>query len=383
MPELPSYDGKTMRAVFWKGHPYSVSVQSVPQPTILHEEDAIVIITASAICGSDLHIYRGLLGSEQPPWSLGHEAIGVVTAVGEATENVKVGDRVLVPDIPDDGYINMGVPAFEDSRLFGVGRDFGGLGGLQAQYARVPFADNTLLKLPYYEDKDKDLDYLFIGDIWSTGWICLDQSGFQPGETVAVFGAGPVGLLCAYSALLRGASKVYIVDYVQQRLDKAREIGAIPINFAKGNAATQIMQLEPQGVARSCDCCGYECVNEELQPQQNAIINDMVRVTALNGGIGVVGVYSGQAPAPGRPLAGTIPPTLEFPIAEAWLKNLSIGMGLANPKPLAPRLMALVETGRAKPRFVVSKVIGIEEAEEAYRAFERKEEIKVVIRFAE
>lgn len=138
-----------------------------------------------------------------------------------------------------------------------------------------------------------------ISDIWATAWTCLDLSGFRAGETVAVFGAGPVGLLCAYTALFRGASRVYVIDHVPVRLAKAKEIGAVPIDFTKGNAAQQILKLEPNGVDRSCDCCGFECVNERLDPQENYIINNAVTATTRGGGIGIVGVYIAQDKAPG------------------------------------------------------------------------------------
>ena len=220
-----------------------------------------------------------------------------------------------------------------------------------------------------------------ISDIWGTAWTCLDLSGFRAGETVAVFSAGPVGLLCAYTALFRGAARVYVVDHVQARLTKAKEIGAIPINFTKGNAAQQILKLEPNGVDRSCDCCGYECVNEKLEPQQNAIINNAVTATTRGGGIGLVGSYLTQDKAPGRPEAGKIPPTLDFPMTEFWSKSLTIKAGIVNPQVLAPQLVELVKSGRAKPGCITSNVIGIEEVPEGYRRFNNHLETKVVIRF--
>jgi threonine dehydrogenase-like Zn-dependent dehydrogenase len=220
-----------------------------------------------------------------------------------------------------------------------------------------------------------------VSDIWATAWTCLDLSGFKPGETVAVFGAGPVGLLCAYSALFRGASRVYVVDYVKSRLEKAKKIGAVPIDFTRGNAAHQILKSEKLGVDRSCDCCGFECLNEEMKPQQNAIINDMVRVTITGGGIGQVGVYMAQESAPGRPEASKISPTVEFPMSEFWLKSLSIKAGVVNPMAMAPQLVELIKSGRVDLSWVVSSVIGIEDVPEGYRRFDKQLETKVVVRF--
>tara|TARA_R110002003_G_scaffold64_2_gene5968 strand:+ start:7500 stop:8285 length:786 start_codon:yes stop_codon:yes gene_type:complete len=220
-----------------------------------------------------------------------------------------------------------------------------------------------------------------ISDIWPTAWMCLDAAGFKAGETVAVFGAGPVGLLCAYTALFRGASRVYVVDHVKTRLAKAKEIGAIPINFTRGNAAKQILKLEDLGVDRSCDCCGYECVNEQLEPQQNAVVNDMIEVTIPGGGIGIIGVYMAESKAAGRPKANEISPTVEFPMTAFWTKTLSIKAAIGNPQALAPQLVELVKSSRVHPGCVVSKVIDIENAPEGYRRFSKQLETKVVIRF--
>ncbi|KAF2475863.1 alcohol dehydrogenase GroES-like domain-containing protein [Lindgomyces ingoldianus] len=375
-PQPPT--NKTMRAVIWEGNPFQVSVQSVPKPTVQAPDDAIIRVTTAAICGSDLHTYRGILGSTNPPWPLGHEAIGFVTEIGSAVQFVKVGDRVIVPDSPDDGHLNVD-PSIASVISFGFGSEFGNLGGCQAEYVRVPFADQTLIPIPH--SPARELDYLLISDIWATAWGCLDFANMQPGDTVAVFGAGPVGLLCAYSALLRGATKVYSIDYVQSRLDKAASIGAIPINFTHSNAAQQILELEPNGVDKSCDCCGYECVNENLEPQENAILRDAISVTAVGGRIGIVGLYTAQTKAPGRPNAGRIAPTIDFPATEFFFKGLTMQAGVVDPKPIAPKLVELIKSGRGRPGFVVSKDIGIEAAPEWYRKFEQKLETKVVIRF--
>ncbi|KAH7382641.1 alcohol dehydrogenase [Phaeosphaeria sp. MPI-PUGE-AT-0046c] len=373
-----SYKPQKMRATIWKGQPFQVSVESIPKSRLLTSEDAVVRLTSAAICGSDLHTYRGLLGSANPPWGLGHEGVGIVEEVGEAVQLVKPGDRVIVSSTPDDGKFDVNlVPELD---IYGFGPEFGAgnSDGMQAEYIRVPQADTSLFPIPHHPSRE--LDYLMISDIWGTAWTVLDISGFQAGETVAVFGAGPVGLLCAYTALFRGASRVYVVDHIKERLEKAREIGAIPINFTKGNAAKQILKLEPEGVARSCDCCGEECLNEKLEPQQNTIINDMVAVTEPGGGLGVVGVYVAQDKAPGRPNAEKISPTLEFPMTAFFLKSLSMKAAIVNPQALARQLLELVKSGRAHPGCIVSSVIGLEEIAEGYKRFNKQLETKVVIR---
>lgn len=243
----------------------------------------------------------------------------------------------------------------------------------------MPEADNSLVVIP--EDPNHDIDYLFLSDIFATGWTGLDFSGFQPGDTVAVFGAGPMGLLCAYSALLRGAAKVYSIDHVEARLEKAASIGAIPINFTNHAASEQLAVLEPNGVIRSVDCCGYECVNADLKPQQNFIIEEASKITASGGGFGIPGVYMAQASTQGAPLAGNVKPEIIFPISAFWIKGIRIQGGAVDTKAVAPMLVELVKSGRAKPGFIVSVKVGIEDAPRMYERFDKHLETKVVIRF--
>lgn len=249
----------------------------------------------------------------------------------------------------------------------------------QAEYVRVSEADNSCIPIP--EGRFSDVDFLFLSDIFATGWTALDFSGFQPGDTVAVFGAGPMGLLCAYSALLRGASKVYSIDHVEARLEKAASIGAIPINFTNHSASEQLAVLEPDGVIRSIDCCGYECVNADLKPQQNFIIEEASKITAAGGGFGVPGVYWTQASTQGAPLAGKIKPEITIPFSAFWTKGIRIQGGAVDPKLVAPMLVQLVKSGRVKPGFIVSAEVGIEEAPRMYERFDKYLETKVIIRF--
>lgn len=250
-----------------------------------------------------------------------------------------------------------------------------------AEYVRIPFADDSLVHIA--NNSADDLEYLFLSDIFPTGWAALDFSGFQPGDSVAVFGAGPVGLLCAYSAILRGASKVFAVDHVKSRLDKAASIGAIPIDFTEDGkgAAALILEKDPEGVVRSCDCYGYECVNAELKPQPNYIMQEAIKVTAVGGGIGAVGVYSDLPTSEGTPRAGEISGKIVMDLSTMFNKSLSFKIGPAPILELNPRLLQLVQNGRAKPSFIVSSEVGIEDAPLAYRRFDQKLETKVVFRF--
>jgi threonine dehydrogenase-like Zn-dependent dehydrogenase len=373
-----------MRAVVWEGKPYEMAVRDVPLPKLELPEDAIVRITTTAICGSDLHTYHGLLGSTTPPWQMGHEAVGVVVEVGPATEHFKVGDRVLIPGGPDSGHFAIQHGLAEQPLIYGEGMELGGLtGGTQAEYLRVPFADDSLVALP--NDFSSDLDWLFLSDIFITGWVGLDFARFQAGDSVVVFGAGGVGLLCAYIAILRGASMVFVVDHVRERLDKAASIGAVPIDFTSdaGTASEQILRRKPDGVERSVDCIGQTCLNHQLKPQQNYVIEEAIRVTKYAGGIGLPGVYAAQPRSAGTPRGDLMDNELSVSVPQLWIKNLSIGAGSIFPSlyEILPKAFALVKSGKVRLDWLVTSQIGIEDAPEAYRRFDEKLEIKVVIRF--
>ncbi|KAK6224307.1 alcohol dehydrogenase -like domain-containing protein [Colletotrichum tabaci] len=371
---------KTMRAVVWEGKPYEMAVKSdIPMPRLREPEDAVVRITTSAICGTDLHIYHGIMSSPEVPYPVGHEAMGIVEEVGDAVDNLRVGDRVVVFGMPEDGVINTDNHIFPDLAGFGLGKDFGDLGGLQAEYVRVPFADSTLIKIP---KKLCDKEWLFLSDIFPTAWEGLSWSGFQPGDSVAVFGAGPVGLMCAYSAILRGASLVYVVDHVPQRLAKAAGIGAVPIDFTKGgiSASEQILRLRPGGVDRCVDCCGQECVNAEMKPQQDYILREAVAVTSAGGGIGVPGVYWAQEKSAGAPNGDRMKKNISFPIADFFIKGLTLKTGTVQGRPTFEALVKLVESGRARPGFVATAEYDLDDAAKAYRRFDKRLEVKVLFR---
>ncbi|KAH8589879.1 alcohol dehydrogenase [Bisporella sp. PMI_857] len=351
-----------MRAAALTGA-FNVSIINLPVPVIRNATDAIVRVTASAICGSDLHYYHQDLGSPEQPIPIGHEAIGYIDSIGDAVQSLQVGDYVVIPDNIDAGHFHFG-PDLPHS--------FGGpqLGGCQAEYVRVPFADDSLIPVPVNATTNAStiMDYLFVSDIFATGWTVLDFAGFEPGDSVAVFGAGPVGLLAAYSAMLRGASKVYSIDHVQERLDLAKSIGAIPINFNQSDPVEQIMALEPNGVTRSVDCVGYEAVNAQGEVELGIVLRNMMNITSDYGGIGVVGVYLGEE-------------TTTISMTQFWRKALTMGSGIVLPLQHATELVQLIASGRASPSFIVSATIGIEETPEYFRRFDQHLETKVVIEF--
>ncbi|KAI0098993.1 alcohol dehydrogenase [Hypoxylon sp. NC0597] len=359
----------TMRAVAQLGVANNVSVIDWPVPTIVNNTDAIVRLNLSAICGSDLHNYHTESGSPQLPYLYGHEGLGVVTEVGDAVRYFNVGDYVVIPDNVDSGHYTIEPYDYYPPLSYGGPPDGSVIPGVQAQYGRVPHADHSLIRLPVNSSTDTAtlLDYLFVSDIFSTAWQGVTWSGFEPGDSVAVFGAGPVGLLAAYSAILRGASRVYSVDCVQNRLDLAASIGAIPINFEDSDPVEQILALEPTGVRRGVDAVGYEAVNATGQIDETIVVRQLVNVTAHRGGIGIVGLYH-----PG--LNG-------FDVGTTFVKAVQVNGGIVLPLQVAHELIPLVASGKAKPSFIISSLIDIEQAPEYYARFNRREESKVVIKF--
>lgn len=247
----------------------------------------------------------------------------------------------------------------------------------------MPHADTSLIPIPLTStNTTSELDYLMISDVFITGWHVLSYSGFQPGDTVAIFGAGPVGLLAAYSAKLRGASRVYVVDRIASRLEQAGSLGAIPIDFSQQDPVEAILSREPAGVTRSLDCVGFESVNATGGPHNGIVLENMVAVTAVYGGMGIGGVYNGGGNSTeGAPNAGNLPAEIPIPMASLWRKGLSVGTGIVLPLLRAPPLLDLISSGVAKPSFVVTAEIGIEDAPEYYRRYSDHLENKVVIRF--
>ncbi|KAK5686648.1 hypothetical protein LTS10_002771 [Elasticomyces elasticus] len=379
---------KTMKAVLYKGNPYEMVVEDIPRPTIRAPTDAIVRVTTAAICGSDLHNYHGLFSTNDTPYTMGHEAVGLVHEIGSQVTKYKVGDRVVIPDF----FAEHGVEIIYGEGD-GVGTDAGGCQGIDhvrgggslslmpvaAEYVLAPNADEILFPIP--SGTKHELDYLLCADIFATAWTSITSTGFQPGDTVAVYGAGPVGLLAAYSALLRGALRVYSTDHVTARLHRAESIGAIPIDLRNGDPSTQVLKLEPNGFKRTSDCVGFECINPEGKKEEAYILNKAVKVTSVGGGICLTGVYWHGPRDHAEPSQGPNLAHVPFDIAAWWLKNLTITGGSVLAATQEPALIDLITAGRAKPSFVFDHVVRIEDAPEAYRLFSEHKVQKVAIDF--
>ncbi|KAF8495078.1 GroES-like protein [Gautieria morchelliformis] len=368
----------SMKAVVYK-KAFEVTIEDVRRPKIEHPDDVVVKISTSAICGSDLHMYEGRT-SAQSGIVFGHENMGIVEEVGAAVTLLKAGDRVVMPfnvacgrcrncEQGRTAFCTQVNPGFAGGAYGYV--SMGPYPGGQAQYIRVPYADFNALKLP--PGREHEADFITLADIFPTGWHGVSLSGFTAGETIAVFGAGPVGLMAAYSAVLRGASTVYVVDRVKERLDKAKAIGAIPIDFSKGDAVKQITEQNGGEVDRAVDAVGYQAVQDDGKKEQpNAILTSLIRVVRPTGGLGIPGLYVPSDP--GAPDHNSAKGMITLPFGSLFEKGLSLGTGQCNVKSYNRHLRDLIISGRARPSFVVSHEIGLDGAPEAYKKFDDRVE---------
>ncbi|EHK98623.1 putative Uncharacterized zinc-type alcohol dehydrogenase-like protein YycR [Glarea lozoyensis 74030] len=319
---------ETMKAVVYQ-EPFEVTIEDRPLPKLTHPDEAIIKVTTAAICGSDLHMYQGRTAAEGG-LCFGHENMGTIVEVGQGVSLVKKGDRVVMPFNVADGRCQNceeGYTAF----CTGVNPGFAGgaygyvaMGpyeGGQAQYVKVPFADFNCLTLP--AGTANEADFILLADIFPTGWHGVVISGFQSGESIAVFGAGPVGLMAAYSATLRGASAVYVVDSVPERLAAAEKIGCIPINFTKGDAVEAIIKKNGGMVDRSVDAVGYQASGDEKKEMPSIVLENCIKVTRPTGGIGVPGLYVPSDP--GAPDENSGKGMLLISFGKLFEKGLTIG----------------------------------------------------------
>ncbi|HEX6196173.1 MAG TPA: glutathione-independent formaldehyde dehydrogenase [Jiangellaceae bacterium] len=367
-----------MKAVVYK-EPYHVDVEQVDDPVIEDPTDALVRITSTAICGSDLHMYEGRTGAEAGI-VFGHENMGIVEEVGSGVAKLKRGDRVSMPFNVACGFCKncennkTGFCLTVNEGFAGGAYGYVAMGpyrGGQAEYLRVPFADFNALKLPPGEQHEAD--FAMLADIFPTGYHGAAMADVQPGETVAVYGAGPVGLMAAYSSLIRGAAKVYVVDRVPHRLSLAEQIGAIPVNFDEVDAVEYIVDQTDGGTDKGIDAVGYQATKSGGDEEQPAIVlNSLVYTVRPTGRLGVVGLYLPQDP--GAPSDEAKEGRLLFEIGKFFEKGLSMGTGQCNVKSYNRYLRDLIIAERAKPSFVVSKETSLDDAPEAYERFDNREE---------
>jgi threonine dehydrogenase-like Zn-dependent dehydrogenase len=388
-----------MKAVCWYGKK-DVRVENVTDPKILNGRDAIVKITLTAICGSDLHLYNGYIPTMEQGDVLGHEFMGEVVEVGKEIANLKKGDRVVVPfdiacgrcffcqrslfSLCDNSNPNAalaeGAYGSSGAGLFGYSHLYGGYAGGQAQYARVPFADVGPLKI---EDGLRDDQVLFLSDIFPTGYMAAENCNIQLGDTVAVWGCGPVGLFAIKSAYLLGADRVIALDRVQARLDKAKnDCNAEVLNFEDIDVVEKLKQMTGGMGPDSCiDAVGMEAHGHSmgafydrakqavrLETDRPEVLRQTIQACRKGGTVSIPGVYGGFID--------------KVPIGTAFAKGLTIKMGQTHVQKYLRPLFDRIQKGEIDPSFVITHRLELKDAPNAYSIFEKKQDdcIKVVMR---
>jgi threonine dehydrogenase-like Zn-dependent dehydrogenase len=386
-----------MKAVVFHGVG-DIRLENVPEPKILKPNDAIVRLTASAICGTDLHFIRGTAPGMMPGTILGHEGVGVVEQLGGAVRNFNVGDRVVIPSTIACGncsYCRAGYYSQCDNAnpngpsagtaFYGGPASSGSFPGMQAEFVRVPYANVNLVKIP---DDILDDEAILLSDIFPTGYMAADLADIHAGTSVAVFGCGPVGQFAIASAKLFNAGRIFAIDAIPSRLEMARDQGAEAINFEKEDPV-QALQGFTAGIGVDCvlDCVGVDAnrphraafgalrpsrrsessraTGREARESRNWQPGDApsqalewaVDAVAKAGTVSIVGVY-GEVKS--------------FPIAHAMEKNLSIKSGNCNHRKYIPKLLELVRAGIVHPTEVLTQIEPMSDAIEAYRQFDRR-----------
>jgi threonine dehydrogenase-like Zn-dependent dehydrogenase len=388
-----------MKALCYHGKE-DVRVETVPDPVLLNPRDAIVKITATAICGSDLHIYNGYIPAMHRGDILGHEFMGEVVEVGRGNDRLKVGDRVVVPftiacghcyfchkqlwSLCDNSNPNAGVAeklaGYSGSGLFGYSHIYGGYPGGQAQYARVPFSDIGPIKVP---ESLSDEQVLFLSDIFPTGYMAAENCDIQPGDTVAVWGCGPVGQFAIKSAYMLGAERVIAIDRFPERLALAAASGGAEVlDYEEVNVPETLRAMTGgQGPDACIDAVGLEAHGTTLDAWYDRVKTSMYLATdrphALRQAIGacrkggtisIPGVYGGWLD--------------KFPLGAAFAKGLTLKMGQTHMHRYLPLLLGRIERGEIDPSFVITHRVSLDQAPEMYRTFRDKQDdcIKVVMK---
>lgn len=388
-----------MKAVCWQGA-NSVRVETVPDPTILNPRDAILKITSTAICGSDLHIYGGYIPTVVPGDIIGHEFMGEVVEVGRGVRNLQVGDRVVVPStigcggcyyckqdmwsLCDNSIPNGGIESklFGNitSAIYGYSHAFGGYAGAQAEYIRVPFADVGVVKVPK-ELPDEKL--LFISDAIPTGYMGAELCNIRPGDVVAVWGCGAVGQFAMLSAYLMGAAKVIAIDRFPERLQMAKEkCNAEVVNYEEVDAGDAVKEMTGGRGADACiDAVGleahgvgledmYDQTKQKLRLETDRphVLRQMILSCRKGGTLSIMGVYSGFVD--------------KMPMGAAFNKALTFRMGQMHGQKYMHHLLNLILEGKLDPSFVVTHTLPLDEAPYAYHIFQQKQDncIKVILK---
>jgi threonine dehydrogenase-like Zn-dependent dehydrogenase len=377
-----------MRALTYHGS-HDVRVDTVPDPILQEPDDVVLKITATAICGSDLHLYRGKIPELKAGDILGHEFMGVVVDAGSDVTTLKKGDRVVVPFViacgqcffcerqlfsacettnPNRGAILNKKNVRSGAALFGYTHLYGGVPGGQAEYARVPKADIGPIKIP---DTLTDEQVLFLSDILPTGYQAVVNANIGPGSNLAIFGAGPVGLMTAACARMLGAERIFMVDHHPYRLEFAREMyDVFPINFDEVDPAEVIIEnTSLRGVDATIDAIGFEAkgsaletvmTNLKLEGSSGTALRQCIAAVRRGGTVSVPGVYSGFIHG--------------FLFGDAFEKGLIFKMGQTHVQRFLPELLDYIESGKLHPDLIITHRMPLAEAATGYRIFDKKEE---------
>jgi threonine dehydrogenase-like Zn-dependent dehydrogenase len=386
-----------MKALTWHGRK-DVRVEEVPDPQIIDPTDAIVEVTASAICGSDLHIYHGFVSHMKKGDILGHEFAGRVIAVGKDVRRVKVGDRVVASFTISCGqcvYCRKGqfalcnksnpngkklqeLVGYQTAGLYGYSQLYGGFAGGQAEYVRVPFADVGALVLP---DAVSEEMALFLSDIFPTGYMAAENCDIKPGQTVAVWGLGPVGQFAVRSAFMFGAQRVIGIDRFPERIALAQEAGAICIDYSRHSDLTELKDITDGFGPDACiDAVGMEAHGESLdafvdeilqfsriETDRSHALRQAIRGCRPGGILSIPGVYVGILD--------------NFPLGIAFAKGLNFRMGQTHVQKYMPALLERIQNGDINPQFLITHRITLDDVPAAYAEFAKKRNgsIKYVI----
>lgn len=369
-----------MKAVVYEGA-RNVSVQDVPDARIERPTDVLVRITATNICGSDLHMYEGRTDFEKGR-VFGHENLGEVIEVGDGVDKVKVGERVVLPFNVSCGFCkncergltNYCLTTQPDPQVAGAAYGFADMGpwqGGQAEMLRVPYGDHNCLRLG--EDAaEKETDYVMLADIFPTGYHATEMAGVVPGDSVVIYGGGPVGQMAALSATIKGAAKVMVVDRHPDRLRLAEEIGAVAIDDSSCDPVEAVLdETMGLGADRGCECVGYQAHDPQGDEHPEMTLNNLVKSVRFTGGIGSVGVYVPQDPSGKDKLAQQ--GKVAFDYGLHWFKGQTMGSGQCPVKKYNRRLRDLVAAGKAKPSWIVSHELPLAKAPDAYEHFDSRD----------
>ena len=387
-----------MKAVCWEG-PNNIRVERVPDPTILNPRDAIIRVSSTAICGSDLHLVDGFIPTMKPGDILGHEFMGEVVEVGRGVGNLREGDRVIVPfpiacgncffctqgewslcdNSNPDPTIAQKLYGASPSGLFGYSHMMGGYAGGQAEYVRVPYADVGPFKVPSHLSDDQ---VLFMTDIFPTGYMAAENCSIRPGQTVAVWGCGPVGQFTIRSAFLLGAGRVIAIDTVPERMRMAADCGAEVLDSMKDDVFERLMDMTGGIGPDACiDAVGLEAHGPNIDYYYDKVktmafmatdrasaLRQAIHCCRKGGTVSVPGVYGGFLD--------------KVPFGAAFNKALTLKMGQTHVHRYLPRLLDHIQSGDIDPSFVVTHHVPLDKAPEMYKTFRAKEDgcIKVVMR---